>query len=90
MRYKSRFIIAIVAVVIVTFTNIIPINALNTGFSVDDLSAEDIERIQGNIEITFLSQEPTKSSIHRFNVNEQGMIALVYKSGINKEVCKVL
>lgn len=59
--------------------------ALTTGFSVDDISESEKENI--DIDISLVSEAPSDKSISRFDVNENGMIALGHKlSGMSNMI----
>ena len=61
--------------------------AMNTGFSTELLSVEDMNTVLQNVNISLLADEPPKKPIECFAVNEDGVIAVGCSSSENKTVC---
>ncbi len=61
--------------------------AMDTGFSTEELTQDEIERIVDNVKISMLEKEPEKKSIDCFDVNEYGKIAIGCSNSENKTVC---
>lgn len=87
MKIRQFPLILSVVLLLVLFVNIIEVNAMNTGFSTEELSEEVKNTFVSNISISLLTAEPKKRGILCFDVNDQGMIAVGQKSPREKEVC---
>lgn len=61
--------------------------AMNTGYSTEPLPEKDVDAIIENIELSFLTEEPTKDSIVCFAVCEDGNIAIGSQVSEKKTVC---
>lgn len=84
---KTNFFVFIICIFSVFFTNAIETKAMNTGFSTEELSEEMQNTFMSNINISLLTEEPTKRGVMCFDVNEQGMIAICKKGIDGEEVC---
>ena len=60
-------------------------SAINTGFSVVDISEEEQEKIEGNLQLAPITSEPTKFPVACFDVREDGMLVIGSDSGIDKK-----
>lgn len=87
MKFKQLYLLLSFVLLIVFFTNVIEVKAMDTGFSTEDLSEETKTTFVSNINISSLKAEPEKRGILCFDVNEQGMIAVGQKGTQGKEVC---
>lgn len=87
MKFKQLYLLLSFVLLIVFFTNVIEVKAMDTGFSTEDLSEETKTTFVSNINISSLKAEPEKREILCFDVNEQGMIAVGQKGAQGKEVC---
>ena len=65
--------------------SVVSASALNTGFSVVDISEEEQEKIEGNLQLTLITSEPTKFPVACFDVREDGMLVIGSDSGIDKK-----
>ena len=74
MKLKCGYIILLSVILI--FLSTIEVNAINTGFSVEELSKEEQDNFVSNIDITLLTEEPAKSAFICFDVNNSGLIAI--------------
>ena len=61
--------------------------SMNTGFSTESLSEDDIDTILKNRNISMLAEEPQRRTIDCFDVNENGLIAIGCSDHDNKTVC---
>lgn len=88
-KMKTKFIYTFLMSVcmFVLFIGISDVKAINTGFSTEELSAEDIETVLANVNISVFTEEPKKQAIKRFDINEDGLIALGFDSSNYKTVC---
>ncbi len=87
MKFKQLYLLLSFVLLIVFFTNVIEVKAMDTGFSTEDLSEETKTTFVSNINISSLKAKPEKRGILCFDVNEQGMIAVGQKGAQGKEVC---
>ena len=63
-------------------------SALNTGFSVVDIGEEEQEKIEGNLQLTLITSEPTKFPVACFDVREDGMLVIGCDAGpYKKTIC---
>ena len=63
-------------------------SALNTGFSVADMSKEEQEKIEGNLQLAPITSEPIKYPIACFDVREDGMLVIGCDAGrYKKTIC---
>lgn len=69
------------------FTNGNVVLSMNTGFSTASLPKDDIDIFLDNINLSMLTDEPTKKAIECFDVNGNGMIAIGCSDFENKTVC---
>ena len=60
-------------------------SALNTGFAVADISEDEQEKIEGNLQLKLITSEPTKYPVACFDVREDGMLVIGSDSGIDKK-----
>ena len=78
----------VVMIVLFVFCHCTPAaSAMNTGFSTEQKSEEKKETFISNIELSFVEEEPDKTSIVCFDVNSDGMIAIGQASFEQKRVC---
>lgn len=87
MKFKRIHLLVSLVLLVVIFTSAIEVNALNTGFSTEELSEEKKTTFISNIDVLPLGAEPERKSILCFDVNEQGMIAIGQKDSQRKEIC---
>ena len=71
--------------IIIIQNGMISASALNTGFSVADMSKEEQEKIEGNMQLKLITSEPTKYPVACFDVREDGMLVIGSDSGIDKK-----
>lgn len=63
------------------FCGIIEVNAMTTGFETQELAQEELGRIHSSFDdLKLLDSEPTRRSIQCFDVNHNGLIAIVQKN----------
>ncbi len=84
MKLKCGYIILLSVILI--FLSTIEVNAINTGFSVEELSKEEQDRFVSNIRITLLTEEPVKSTFIVFDVNKDGLIAIGQNTDSRKTI----
>ena len=71
--------------IIIIQSSMISASALNTGFAVADISEDEQEKIEGNIQLKLITSEPTKYPVACFDVREDGMLVIGSNSGIDKK-----
>lgn len=84
---RIRYIFIAILLLILLAAGGAEILAVNTGFSTEPLSEDDINTLLKNVSISMLTDEPSKKAIKCFSVNEDGLIAIGYGSSENKTVC---
>ena len=85
MKKTFLMICAFLFSIIIIQNGMISASALNTGFSVVDISEEEQEKIEGNIQLKLITSEPTKYPVACFDVREDGMLVIGSNSGIDKK-----
>ena len=74
--------------IIIIQNGMISASALNTGFSVADMSKEEQEKIEGNLQLAPITSEPIKYPIACFDVREDGMLVIGCDAGrYKKTIC---
>ena len=74
--------------IIILQNSVVNVSALNTGFSVVDISEEEQEKIEGNLQLTLITSEPTKFPVACFDVREDGMLVIGCDAGpYKKTIC---
>lgn len=84
---NSRNFVALICILLVVISGMIAVSAADIAFSTESLEQEEIETILSNINITKLSNEPSKKVIQCFSVNTDGTIAVGCGSYNKKTVC---
>lgn len=87
MKLKRIYLLLSFVLLIVFSTNVIEVNAMNTGLSTEELPEETKTTFVSNINVSPLRAEPEKRGVLCFDVNEQGMIAVGQKGSQGKEIC---
>ena len=87
MNFKRIYLFLSLLLLIVFFANATEVNAMDTGFSTEEISEEKKTAFVSNINVSLLREEPEKSGILCFDVNEQGMIAVGNKDFQSKKIC---
>ena len=87
MKLKPIYLLLSLVLLIAFSTNAIEVNAMNTGFSTEELSEETKTTFVSSINVSPLSAEPEKKGVLCFDVNEQGMIAVGQNDSKGKEIC---
>lgn len=88
LYFKKLFpvICLICSCIILLHSSIIGASALNTGFSVMDISEEEQQKIKGNLQLKLITSEPTKYPVACFDVREDGMLVIGSNVGIHKQM----
>ena len=76
MAKKIKVLCSLVVFCLVMLISGVNSYALNTGFTVDEISESRKESCIDSIKLTLVSEAPSGRSIVAFDVNEKGMIAL--------------
>lgn len=87
MKFIRIYLVISLTLLIVITTNAIEVNAMNTGFSTEELPEEKKITFVSNINVSPLSTEPRKKGVLCFDINEQGMIAVGQKNSQWNEIC---
>lgn len=87
MKLKRINLLLSFVFLIVFSTNAIEVNAMNTGFSTEELSEETKTTFVASINVSPLSAEPEKRGVLCFDVNKQGMIVVGQKGSQDEEIC---
>ena len=86
MKKTFLMICAFLFSIIIIQNGMISASALNTGFSVADMSKEEQEKIEGNMQLKLITSEPTKYPVACFDVREDGMLVIGSNVGIHKQM----
>ena len=88
MKKTFLMICAFLFSIIIIQNGMISASALNTGFSVADMSKEEQEKIEGNLQLAPITSEPIKYPIACFDVREDGMLVIGCDAGrYKKTIC---
>ena len=87
MKSKRGYLFLLFVFIFSLFTNVIEVNAMNTGFATEDLTEEEQSTFLSNVSISLLTVEPVKRGVLCFDVNEQGKLVIGQKGADRKEVC---
>ena len=85
MKYGSLFLL--VFFIFVSFTSVIKVNAVNTGFKTNQLPAEEKNMIISNINISLINEEPVKKAIICFDINSNQLVAIGQNTSDRKTIC---
>ena len=85
MKKTFLMICAFLFSIIIIQSSMISASALNTGFAVADISEDEQEKIEGNLQLKLITSEPTKYPVACFDVREDGMLVIGSDSGIDKK-----
>lgn len=83
---KSIKILLCFVITLIMLANTVFVSALSTGFSTEEMSKQEIDRVLQNTEISLLQIEPAKKSIECFDANN-GLVAIGCSESMNKTVC---
>lgn len=72
---------------LVILTGMQEINAMNTGFSIEEMTESERNEIKANVRIIKSTAAPPKRRVQCFDVNEEGMLAIGQQGAQNKEIC---
>ena len=86
MRHIRCFFTILLLIFLLT-NGVVEVLATNMGFSTEVLPEDDIDTFLKNINISFFEDEPSKTGIKCFDVNENGVIAIGCSSSDIKTVC---
>ena len=60
------------------------VSAMNTGFTTEEMTPEEQERFLSNVDLSLIIKEPKKRAIKRFDVNDDGLIAIGSEDSMGK------
>ena len=84
---RFRCVFTILLLLLLLIDGGVEVLAMNTGFSTESLSEDDLNTFLNNINISVLVGEPKKKTIDCFSVNQNGVIAIGCSDSENKTVC---
>ena len=84
LKHVSLYVLLLLLVI---FASTVEVNAMQTGFSTEELSEEAKTEFMSNINVLPISTEPGKKGVVCFDVNEQGMIAVGQRDSQAKRIC---
>jgi len=84
---QIRLILGFLTLLFLLINIEIEIHAMQTGFSTELLSEEDVDTFLSNVNVSLMPDEPPKKVIECFDVNEEGLIAIGYGSSGEKAIC---
>ena len=88
MKLKRGCLFLLFLFLFALFVNTIGVNAMNTGFSTEEINSQNEESFISYTAISPLKEEPGKKGIVCFDVNEKSMIAIGQdRVGNKKTVC---
>lgn len=61
--------------------------AMNTGISTEPMSQTNVQKLQENLKLSVLAEEPQRETIRCFDVNEHGLIAIGCENVKGRTVC---
>lgn len=86
MKYMRCFFVFLVLLLFVV-SGMTEAFAADTGFSTVPLSSEEADAVIKNVNVSLLTEEPKKSAINCFDVDENGNIAIGSGKSLNQTVC---
>ena len=87
MKMKRTHLFLLSVLIFTLFTNVIKVEAVNTGFQTNHLTSEEKNTFISNINILPIHKEPTKSTIQCFDVNNNHLIAIGQNASERKTIC---
>lgn len=87
MKMKRGYLFLPSVFILVLFTNVIKVNAVNTGFKTNQLPSEEKNMFISNINILPIDEEPEKKTITCFDVNSNRLIAIGQNTSDKKTIC---
>lgn len=82
-----RYAFVIILSLLLPIIGGVEVLAMNTFFSTELLPEDDMNTLLKNINISMLTDEPSRKTIQCFDVNEDGLIAIGCSDSENKTVC---
>lgn len=87
MKLKRSFLFLLSVFMIVLFTNMVEVKAMNTGFETNHFPTEEKNTFIANINILPIGKESAKKSITCFDVNNNRLIAIGQNTLDRKTIC---
>lgn len=84
---KRVYLFLLSIFILVLFTNVMKVNAVNTGFKTNQLPSEEKNMFISNINILPIDEEPVKKPITCFDVNRNSLIAIGQNTLDKKTIC---
>ena len=85
MKRSHLFLLSVL--IFVLFTNMMKVEAVNTGFQINHLTSEEKNTFISNINILPIDKEPKKNTIKCFDVNNNHLIAIGQNASERKTIC---
>ena len=89
MKLKRSYIFIVCVVMFVLFTNIMTVNAVNTGFETNSLSEEAKNSFILNVDILLIDKESAKKPIVCFDVNNSNKLVAVGQNTTDRKTISV-
>ncbi|MBO5463245.1 MAG: hypothetical protein J6A49_08025 [Clostridia bacterium] len=87
MKMSRRYLIILSVFIFVLFTNVMKVNAVNTGFKTNQFTSEEKNIFISNINLLTIDEEPVKKTITCFDVNSDQLIAIGQNTSDRKTIC---
>ena len=85
MKAVSLFFAFII--IFISFTGMVNVNAINTGFDTCQLPDEEKDSFLTNVSFSLISEEPVKTTFECFDVNSNELIAIGQNTSDRKTIC---
>ena len=87
MKMKLNYLFLLSVFIFVLFTNVMKVEAVNTGFQTNHLISEEKNTFISNVNILPINKEPVKNTIKCFDVNNNHLIAIGQNASERKTIC---
>lgn len=87
MKMRRIYLFLLSVFIFVLSANVMKVNAVNTGFKINQISSEEKNLIISNINILAIDEEPVKKTITCFDVNSNQLIAIGQNTADRKTIC---
>ena len=85
MKTRRICLFLLSALILVLFSSVIKVNAINTGFQTQEISIDRKNSFLSSINISVISEEPPRKDIVCFDVNSNHLIAVGLNQGFSKK-----
>ena len=87
MKMSRRYLIILSVFIFILFTNVMKVNAVNTGFKTNQFTSDEKNIFISNINLLTIDEEPVKKTITCFDVNSDQLIAIGQNTSDRKTIC---